>query len=309
MAVSIDTVALNRGVTKAVDDYRNSPADFIADYVAPVVSVQEKSGYLPRFNRLNQKLIDFGVDPFAPTPRVDYGLSTTPYTCEVHRGAANLPFELQEFDDTKMLSAANLAIQVDEAIRIEREYELAALLVTAGTFTNTVDVDGTSTAWNATGGNPVADITKAMDTVHKEINRWPRYGLCSADVGRFLRQYVADLRVSSGNVALAPLDEVARYLGLKELRILGTGYDSAKPGLTSVGARMGETENFWLFHKPDNMNQFAPCFFATARYPKLSSTQTYIENDPEGLTVRVRDCYDLVEVDDTAAVYLYDCLE
>lgn len=304
MSVTVDTVALSIGITKAVDDYRNSPENFVADYVAPVVEVDEPNGYLPRFGRMNQKLINFQVDPYAPSPRVDYDLSTTEYNCKVHRGAAHLPMELEAYDDTGLLKAANLAIRVDEAIRIEREYELAAFMVDNTNFTNTVDQDATQ-EWDAAGANPAQDVAAQMDVVHTAINRWPEYGLCSADVGLFLRAFVADIRRGGGSAAMAPLSEVAAYLGLKELRMGATGYDSAAPGLDSVAARMYGTENFWIFCKPENPNQYTPMFMATARYKPLSNSRVWTVDDPEGIMVEVRDCYDLVEVDETAAVYFY----
>jgi len=303
MSVIVSTVSIAKTVTKAVDDYRNEPMDFVADYIAPVIPVQTQSGYLPRFSRSNQKLINGLVSPFSPTPRVDYGLSTTAYSCEVHRLAGILPGELESFDDTKLLNAANIGIQVDEALRIEREYELAALLLTAGTFSG--NTSSPATAWNAVGGNPASDVQSigcaAVDT---DINRIPQFGLCTVDVALFLRTLVADLRVGGGSAALAPLSEVAAYLGLKELRVARAGYNSAVPGNdTAVGAKLFGTENFWLFHKPDQMNAFSPCFMATPRINSLSRARVERTMDPEGLFIESRDCYDLVTVDGTAAYW------
>jgi hypothetical protein len=303
--VIVDTVAIANGVTKAIDDYRNSPEDFVADYVAPVVPVNVKQGSMPRFGRMNQKLINFKVDAFAPSPRVDYDLSTTDYNCVVSRGAANLPAELKEFDDTKLLDAANLGIKVDEALRIEREYELATFMTNAANFTNDSDP---ATAWNAAGGDPAGDMSTGQTAINTAINRWGQYGLCTFDVALFLRAFVADLRGGGGSVAMAPLDEVAAYLGLKELRIAGAGYDSAAPGLDSVAARLFGTENFWLFYKPEQLNQYSPSFMATARYAPLSRARVWTVDDPEGIMVESRDAYDLVCVDETAAYYFHGVL-
>jgi hypothetical protein len=300
MSVIVSTVQVAKTVTRAIADYRNAPADFVADYVAPVVNVTTKSGYLPRFGRMNQKLVNMAVSPFSPTPRIDYNLTTSTFDCKVHRGAAVLPMELEEFDDTGMLSAANLGIQVDEALRIEREYAIAALLTTAGTFSGNTSSPGT--AWPAAGGNPAYDVQSiACSAVATDVNRVPQYGLCSLEVALFLRGFVADLRVGGGSASLAPMSEVAAYLGLKEVRVAGVGYDSAKPGLTSSGARLFGTDNFWVFDKPDG---FSPNFLATARYAALSKARVEKWTDPQGLFIESADCYDLVTVDGTAAYWL-----
>ena len=146
--------------------------------------------------------------------------------------------------------------------------------------------------------------TIAAVAVHADINRWPMYALASVDVAAFLRAFVADLRVGGGSAAMATDAEVAAYLGVKEFRAAGIGYDSSVPGNdTEVGANMYGTENFWLFHKPDSISAFSPCFMATARVNALSRARVEKYTDPEGLFIESRDCYDLVTVDGTAAYY------
>jgi hypothetical protein len=302
--VTLDTVALQRAVAKEIDGYRNKTDDFVADYVAPAVKVDTPNGYLPRYGRAHQKLIISNVGPYAPTNRVDYNVLTTEFNCTTHRLAANLPFEVEAYDDTKLLDAASLGVVVDEALRIQREYELAAFLTDDANFTN----EGDPGDWTGAGANPAWDVSEQAVTIHGAINRWPKYGLATGDVAMFLRSLVAVIGAASGSTALASLEEVARYLGLKELRIAGAGYDSARPGHDSVGARLFGTENFWLFHKPEEMNKFSPTFMATARYEPLSTARVWPIPDPEGVTVESRDCYDLVEVDETGCYYFHDVL-
>lgn len=308
MSVIVATVALQKAITKAVEDYRNDPMDFVTDYVAPPINVNKKTGYLPRFGRNHQKEINFKASPFSPSPRVDYDLATTEFNCEVHRGAAALPIELKEFDDTKLLDGMNLAILVDEAIRIERERALAAWMQTTGNFSHT-NTSTPGTLWDATGGNPAYDVNvTAKARIKTLINKDAKYGLCHYDVAMFLQQFVADLRVGGGSAKLAPLEEVAAYLGLKELRIAGAGYDSAVPGADSVAASIWGTKDFWVFHKPEQMNQFAPSFQATCRYAPLSRARVWTEDDPEAIMIESRDCYDLVDVDDSAGYFFVNVI-
>jgi hypothetical protein len=302
MSVAVSTVQLNKAITRAVDDYRNGPSQWIADYVAPRISVPEKTGYLPRFGRFNQKDISGKVSPFAPSPKVDYDISTTEFECEVYRKRADLPYELEVFDNTGLLRASSLSLSVAEAMQIEREREIATMLVDT---TNSVTAQSApTTRWDTTGGDPAEDVATAISTIDDAINRIPGYGLCTRDVALFLRRHVASLRAGGGSIAMASLPEVADFLGLSELRVMRAGYDSAKPGDTSVGAKVIAANKFWVFHKPQNMSMFAPSWASTPYIPKLSQSRGWSINDPQGMAVEVRDCRDLVVVDKTACVYI-----
>ena len=302
MSVSISNVQLKKAVTKAVEDFRNEQSQWTADYCAPRIVVPNKTGYLPRFGRLNQKNVSGKVSPFAPSPGVDYDINSTAFECEVYRRVANLPWELEVFDNTGLLSVTALALKVAEALQIERELELATLLVDT---TNSVTAQAApGTRWDDTGGDPVAAINEAVGTVDDNSNRIPEHGLCTRDVGLFLRKFVANKRASGGSVSYAGMDEVANYLGLKELRIMRAGYDSAAPGDAAVGAKVIAANKFWVFHKPQLMNMFTPSWASTPTISKLNTTDVYDINDPKGKGIRVGDCRDLVVADKGACVYI-----
>jgi hypothetical protein len=303
MGVVVSTVQLNKTITKAVDDYRNEPSQWIADYVAPRFPVTEKTGYLPRFGRSNQKSLNGKVSPSSPSPEMDYNIGTTEYKCEVYRLAATLPYELEVFDNTGMLSAANLGLQVAEAMQIERELEVATLLV--DTSNSVTAQSAPSTRWNKTGGDPCASVATAMGTIDDAINRLPQYMLVTRDVGFYLRQHVAAINGNGGNASLASLEQVAAYLGVKEVRIMRASYNSAKPGVsTAVGAKVMAANKAWVFYKADNMSMFTPSWMSTPYVPSLSDSRAVKIDDPQGLKVLSRDCRDLVVVDKTACVYI-----
>lgn len=303
MSVTVSTVQLNKAITKAVDDYRNSQNQWIADYVAPRIIVPEKTGYLPRFGRANQKSLRSKVSPFAPTPEVDYDISTTSFECEVYRLGGTLPYELEVFDNTGMLSAAGLGVEVSEAMQVERELEVATALV--DTSNSVTAQSAPSTRWDVSGGDPAADVATAIGTIDDAINRMPGYGLVTRDVGLFLRRYVASLRSGGGSASMASMEEVALYLGLKEIRIMRAAYNSAKPGVsTGVGAKVMAANKMWVFHKPEQMGMFTPSWMVTPMVSALSTSRSWIVNSPQGIAVEVRDCRDLVTVDQTACVYI-----
>jgi len=303
MSISISNIQLMKGLTKAVDDYRNEQSQWIADYVAPRIPVNIKSGYLPRFGRASQKSITGKVAANAPTPRIDHDISTTSYDCEVYRMGDVLPYEQEVFDDTGMLTASALAISVSEAMQIERELEVAVKLI--DTSNSVTSQSAPSTRWNATGGDPLASVATAIGTIDDAINRMPQYMLVTRDVGLYLRQHVAAINGNGGNSSLASLEAVALYLGVKEVRMMRAGYNSAKPGVsTGVGAKVMAANKAWVFYKPDQMSMFAPSWMASPSMSVLSTVRAWDVNSPQGKEIEVRDCRDLVVVDKTACVYI-----
>jgi len=214
-----------------------------------------------------------------------------------------LPWELEVFDSTGMLKITSLAMAVQESMSIEREREVGTMLIDTSA---SVTAQGTpTTKWNKTGGDPIGAIADAQGTIDDAINRIPEYGLCTRDVALYLRQHVAEKRAGGGNAGLASLEEVASYLGLRELRVMRAAYNSAKPGVvTGVGAKVVAANKFWVFHKPENMSMFTPSWVNTPYMSVLNTTDVWDVKDPKGKKVRIGDCRDLIVTDMTACIYI-----
>ncbi len=290
--MSLSTINLKRAVSAALDDYRNEADQFIADYVAPVVSVDLRDGYMPKFNSENQKLQDFSVSLTDPSHRVRMGLTNVPYSCVDHSGMDYLTKREYASDTTGLLTASNKAIRVDEAMRIAKEAEVSTALLALSSTTP-------STLWSASGADPQGDIADRQAVMDGTINRIPTYGL-----GNFA--VITRLRILCGKAYgrqttdLPDLATVANWLGLQEIRYARTGYDAAKPGKTSVRGKLYGTKNFWIFHKPKAITSTMPAFMATPRFDALSQPRVYNTNNPEGFGIEVNDCYQVKTIDTNA---------
>lgn len=307
--IDVSTAQLAKAATKAVMDYRNDPGTWVADYLFPRVPVTNVTGYLPRFNSTNQKDIEDAVGVWSPTPRVDFGLSSTAFECLEHKRRLLMPeavkIALRDAGDvgTMLASVAGQALVVDEALRVRRERAIAVKLV--DTTNSVTSQSAPSTRWDAAGGNPALDVATAIGTIDDAINHIPQYGLCTRDVGLFLRRYVAALRAGGGSASMASLQEVADYLGLKEVRLINAGYDSTGTGSSRTGAKVIAANKFWVFYKPDNLSAFAPTWACTPTLQNVPTVEVFAENSQmRANAVEVYDWRVETVVDKTACVYI-----
>jgi hypothetical protein len=294
--ITLSSINLARTVTKALDDYRNKPSDFIADYVAPVVNAPTRTGHMPKFQNLHQKIQDYSVSIDGKAHKVDIGTTKTDYACVDHSAEFHLTKRMMVSDSTGLLKASNISVLVDEGMRLQRENKVATVLTGLSSSTP-------STKWNATGGNPPSDIATYQATVFGNINRIPKHGLCTYDTGLKLRALCGQAygRQSSD---LPSMEEVAKWLGLAEIRMGLVSYDSGKPGKATTFATLLGTKAFWLFYKPEMMDSSLPAFMATPRFAPLSQPRVYPMSQPEGFGIEVNDCYDIVSVDTNACIHL-----
>ena len=307
--VNVNNAQLERAATKQVDDYRNTPDMFIADFIAPRVEAANITGKIPRFSSTNQKDINDEVGPHSPTPLVEYDLSSTDFECTDHRRRLHLPdsimIPLRDAGKTGAMlrEAGSRARIVAEAMQIRRERLWAAKLVDTS---NSVTAQSTpSTKWNTTGGDPAATIATAKGTIDDAINRIPEYGLMTRDVAFFLMRHVASLRAGASGVGMAPMSEVALYLGLKELKIINAGYDSAAVGAGRSGSKVITGNKFWVFHKPMDMSAYAPSWACTPTLSGVPTVSIFREDSKvKGEAVEVYDWRDDVIVDKTACIYI-----
>jgi hypothetical protein len=251
---------------------------------------------MPKFDNTNQKIQDFSVSLDGKAHKVDIGTTSTAYACVDHSAEFHLTKRMMASDSTGLLKAGNIATKVDESIRLQRENEVATVLTGLSSSTP-------GTKWDATGGSPPKDIATYQATGFGTIGRMFEYGLATVDVGLKLR-VLCGLAYGRQTTDLPGMDEVAKWLGLKEVRMAMAVYDSAKPGKTTSRSTLFGTKNFWLFHKPEVMDSSLPAFMATARFPELSQPRVYPMEQPEGFGVEVNDCYDVVSIDTNACIYL-----
>lgn len=307
--IDVSTAQLAKSAGKAVMDYRNDPGTWVADYLFPRVPTATVTGSLPRFTSTNQKDIEDAVGPWSPTPLVEYGIGSTSYECVEHKRRVLLPdairIALRDAGDVgRILESVNgRAIYADEALRIKRERAIAVKLV--DTTNSVTSQSAPGIRWDASGGNPAKDVATAIGTIDDAINHIPQYGLCTRDVGLFLRRYVAALRVSATGAAMASLAEVAEYLGLAELRMINAGYDSTGTGSTRTGAKVIAANKFWVFYKPEQMSVFAPSWACTPTLDNVPAVDVFAENSKmKAEAVEVYDWRCETIVDKTACVYI-----
>lgn len=293
-------------VQAAAEDARNGTENFKANFFAPLITSNKRSGSFPIFGRTHQKRQSFVVPAAADAPRVGHDIDAVSYTCVTHRAADVLPYEEEDEDDTGLLSAATLAENIEEAMAIEREFEVAEYV----TDTAKLTLNGSpTTKFDVPGGDAGEYVANIKLAVLAKINRMPLSMAATPDVAMYFQQLVAKMGYGSGHTSLPTYADVARFFQVNEFEIALAQYDKSKPGKTSDPDFMYGTKGFWLFRKPAGPK--SPGFLATPYYPKLSKSRVKELGAPhtEGTFIEQRFCYKFTPIDVNACFYAYDVLQ
>jgi hypothetical protein len=182
MPVSIDNrsgVVNDPVLTNLARQYR--PQGFIADFIAPRVSVAKESGkYLIFTDR------DFGatdVDLLKPdrskTKEVDFGYSTASFSLEEYAVKASISRRERENVDSQLRLEQNKLNLIQDQLALAREVRVAALLNTqdatpAGGLDNSMDATP-STNWDQDAATIEADIKTGIEAIYDAIGVLPTH--------------------------------------------------------------------------------------------------------------------------------------
>ena len=296
--ISLTDVQLAKIITPVVLGYRNEL--FIWDKVAPVIEVTGSKGYIPKFGHAHQRHLEFRVSPYSESMSVDSDVSTTAFSCEVHRGSGFVPEEIELQSDIPINLVTHKAGDVAEAMQLEQELDVASWMKDNSNFTNT----GTpSTTWDASGGDPAADFKTIKAAILTKIGRLPNWAVATPDVDLFLAYYVAEQRVGGGSAAMAGFEEIAKFIGVKNYAVGMAQYNSSVKRAAASMANAWGTKNFWMYYSNPSTGATDPTFCATVRNKKLTKSDTEVKKDPPGTKLIVRHCYDFVKPDETAGYF------
>ena len=302
MAIKLSDVQLQYIITKTALAYRNDL--YIWDKISPVIDVTGKQGYIPKFGRKHMKNTNFKVGPYSPASQIDNDLTTVSFNCEIRRGSIFIPEEIEMQSDIPISLVTHGMEDLQESMQIEQELELASWMTTSGNFTNSADV----TDWTGAGEDILGDVRTAKSTILAAIGRLPNVCVMSPDVFMFLQQHVAEQRMAGGSSKMADGTEIANWMGIPEIQIGYSQYDTTGKKKTISMSQIWGTENVWFFYRSPAGSSNAPSFSYTIRQNALTKTTTDILTDPPGTKFILRDSRDLVMVDETASYYIYGAL-
>jgi len=149
-------------LTNFAIEQMNQPSAYVADAIAPLTPVPDKSGKYVIFGReALQDPGDIVRGPLAAPKELAHSLSRDTYSCEDH--AATFPYALEEVSAAKALySPEQRAVQqaMERVIRLKRELDLIAKVTAAGEYaaTNKLALTGGDKWSDRVNSDPVANI-------------------------------------------------------------------------------------------------------------------------------------------------------
>lgn len=148
--------------------YQNN--EFVANYLFPVVPVDQRGGKIIQFSREDFRLYATGRAPGSNTKRVQYGYMGDPYALTDHSLEGSVPFEImQEANAVPHIDMGGVAVKkTQNVILLGSEVETANIATNAANYgaNNKTALAGTS-QWSDYSGvsNPSKDIEAAKEAV------------------------------------------------------------------------------------------------------------------------------------------------
>jgi hypothetical protein len=151
------------------------PAGFVADYLFPIVPVNQRGGSIIVFGVDDFVLVNTQRSPGENTKRVQFGRSSGTYALTDFSLEGVVPNELQEEASSIGLDEAAMAIRrVQKKMNLERESDAAALARNPANYaaTNKITLAGSDQFQNALS-DPFAIVNAAKEAVRKQIGFRP----------------------------------------------------------------------------------------------------------------------------------------
>lgn len=218
--------------------YRN--AEMVAQYLFPIVPVDQRGGKIIQFNREDFRLYNTGRTPGGNTKRVNYGYQGLPYALEQHALEGLVPFELMQ--DASVVPGIDLGrgavMKTQNIIQLRNEYASAAIATNAANYaaSNKVTLAGTSQWSDYTGvSNPSKDIETAKEAIRAATGKRPNTVTLSPKAFNACKQHplIIDRLKYTGRDSVTT-DMLAVLWGVKNVVVGDAIYEDATGALADV---------------------------------------------------------------------------
>ncbi len=262
----------DRPLTQRAIAYMNEESNFIADLVAPPVSLdvsQDETGsyrgYYVEFDR--RELFGNADDtdpakqyraPGAATPIItSHDLAQSTVLLEEHAQKLLVPRERERYAGVDVRAMKLRRVLMNTMIR--RERQAADVLFTAGNYaTGLKETLGGAAQLDDTGVDPAGKFQEWIFKVQKESGLTPNVAIFGADVAKSaIGGFGGNLR--GGGISengIFGLDQVASLMGLDKIFVGKTTYNSANRGAAiSTGYIWSEKQIALLYMPPELLNR------------------------------------------------------
>ena len=229
--------------------------EFLADSIAPVVSVNNQSDKFYIIDALKERMRNADVEraPGDEPNSVDFDVSSSSYSSNDHALSSRIPDEERKNADVAIQPEVDRTEFLTGRILLDKEIRLQAAMV-AGITTNT---SASGNTWaDYTNGTPIEDVQTAkqniLDNAHVAANTM----VIDSKTWNSLRDHPEIInRLDSGQTpggpAVASEAAVAKVLDLDQILVARAWLNSANPGATASTATVWGTDA-WILHVDPN---------------------------------------------------------
>lgn len=225
----VQQVHIDAALTNISLAYQN--ADFIAEQLAPRVSVRKQSDryYVYDAEREAIRTSDDQRAPGSLAAEVDYSLSSDSYFCSDHALASAVTDEERDNSDPALQPQIDRTEFLTERILLNQEIATQQALKTAAGIPE--KILGEETAWNLAGSDPVADVREARMTVFENCQRRANVMVVPYQVYEILRSHPAVTEaIKYGGHAVATPQLLAQLFDVDRVLVPRACVNTAKPG-------------------------------------------------------------------------------
>lgn len=268
--------------------------NFIADKVAPVIEVENKTGYYFVYNKENlRKPLSTKRTGYASTNIVDHDLTQVPYGPLTERRLKQgiTTDEFMMYSDP-LDPRTDAAENVTEKMLLEREIDLVADMSNTSIVTNYSTLSGTGQWSDYVNSDPLVAIQTYVSNMKKIGLLMPNTGVLGQQVWDQLKNHpkvVDRLKyTSSDSVAL---DTFARLVGLSQIFLGDSVVNTGLEGLSDSNSFIWG-KHFWLMQVASQPGIKKVSAFYHLQLKGARFVDRWVENDPPIEWVRVNDYYD-----------------
>lgn len=278
--------------------YRNDPAQFVSEMIAPVIQVPKITGIIWKYNPDNLKTpVDTTRTGFSKTKISGFSRTKLTYgPLKEHDLKIQLSKDELEMTDSPLDAQRDAVLHLNEQMSLEKEIALATALSNTAIVTQNVNFASTPTKqWNDyTNSNPFQDILDGVQLMRKNGLKSPNTIFFSSDVWAILQMH-PDLidRVKYSSLGLLTEELLVTLLapqGITKVIVCSAVYDSAAEGVTSSNAFIWGKHAWLAYITPTPaLNSLNGAYTLTKQNGRY--VDTWMDQDEKALNIRNNDYY------------------
>lgn len=209
-----------------------SNAEYIANQIFPVVTVQKKSDVYFTFDKSQWfRRRAAHRAPGTKAQRADYGITTASYNCLNYALAKAIPDEVRANADVPLRPDVEAVEFTTDALLLDLEARVAALTTACGSWAS---ASNPGTTWEDATSTPLEDIDNLVNAIVKQIGRRPNVAVTSWGVWQELKHHpdLLDL-VKHTRPGMVQMSDIADFFGFDKFLVGMALEDSAQEGATA----------------------------------------------------------------------------